>query len=123
MRTKTQDAKDRRKLLEREKALLHPHLAKLISFLMGNRSFEIEHIDRDRSFRMVCDTDVDVEGLSDELAKLLGAVVTTTSEIRGEGCCEFCYSEGYKAVFYVSSITKNWPAEELAALAPKRKTT
>lgn len=120
MRTRAQDRVDRRKLLEREKDLLLPHLSKLIVRLMGDRSFQIEHVDRDRSFRMACyPNDVDVEMLAEELGDLFGAVVTSASEVRGEGCCEHCYSESDMAIFYVSSITKNWPTEELAKLAPK----
>lgn len=119
MRTKAQDRIDRRKLLEREKNLLHPHLAKLIGPVLGGRSFEVEHIDRDRSFRMAADVNVDAEWVAGELEKLFGAAVTFDKEIRGEGCCEFCYSEGYQTIFSVSSITKNWPTEELRKLAPK----
>ena len=120
MRTKTQDKIDRRKLLEREKDLLLPHLAKLITSAVGQIHFEIEHIDRDRGFRMAL-SGLDQGLVSDELAKLFGCVVRVESEIRGDGCCEFCYSEEFVPIFYVSNITKNWPTAELAKLAPKER--
>lgn len=123
MRTKTQDAIDRRKLLEREKALLFMHLYKLISPELGGRNFDLEHADRDRSFRMSMGYGEDEAYVADALIRLFGGVVEVTKDLRGEGCCEECYSESDVSVFNVSLITKNWPAEELAKLAPARRKT
>lgn len=122
MRTHIQDKIDRRKLLEREKNLLIPHLVQLVSPAVSGALVTIEHVDRDRSFRMAGPDGCDMLHVASELTKLFGCTVRVESEIRGDGCCEFCYTESYVPIFYVTDITKNWPTEELAKLAPGTRT-
>lgn len=124
MQTKSQDQVDHRKLLRREGDLLWPHLFRLLSTTGLGGAFNIEHAARDHEFWVSARASGDAESVRNELEELFGAICTVEQVVRGDGCCDECYDEYDADLFEVVLITKNWPAEELAKLAPTpRKTT
>lgn len=124
MRTKKQDDIVRRSILRREENLLLPHLARLLNATsLGGSFIAIERVDRD-GFLISVRASGDVKSIKRELEDLFGAVCSVERVVRSEGCCDECYDEYDADLFDVALITKNWPTEELAKLAPSpRKTT